>query len=126
MIFIFLAKRASIFVSLSLIVVSKELDLEILNCAMDHHKQATGSCSNGSVEVESKGVGTKNDIGVHVKKFETVIQLDESALSSSTTSAPDTDSSKMAAAEYYRLTSASRSKFLGKSPSVYESVCVYK
>lgn len=120
MIFIFLAKRASIFVSL------KELDLEILNWAMDQHKQASGSCSNGSVEVESKGVSTKNEIGVHVKKFETVIQLDESALSSSTTSAPDTDSSKMATAEYYRLTSASRSKFLGKSPSVYEIVCVYK
>lgn len=93
---------------------------------MDH---GAGSSSNGSVEVASKGVSTKNEFGVHTKKFETVIQLDESAISNSTASennGPETDSTKTSAAEYYRLTSACRSKFLGKSPSVYEVLCVYK
>lgn len=92
------------------------------------YKQGAGSSSNGSVEVASKGVSTENQIGAHSKRTETVIQLDESALSNSTDNAPDTDSTKtsQASAEYYRLTSASRSKFVGKSPSVYESLCVYK
>lgn len=92
---------------------------------MDPQKQIAGSSSTGSVTVASKGVSTS-----HVKKAETVILLDESASNSTSSenNVPDTDSTKssQSAAEFYRLTSASRAKFAGKSPSVYEFISLYK
>lgn len=86
-----------------------------------------GTSSNSSVEVASKGVSTIKP-GISLTKKESVaIHIDESGANTTASENHVNDSTSTASGtEYYRLTSASRSKFAGKSPSVYEFISVHK